>query len=134
MCNSKSILNPQKRDYLLLHKKQELTKIMKENGKLKTFICVDINFSLGSFISFSTFGSEENDIQVYAENNINVDRTLRSLNYLVRNTMCLHTHSIYLFYLPLDKSCISSHYSAFSVTTKRCHVPFNEKLECSSHV
>ncbi|RCH90239.1 hypothetical protein CU098_006029 [Rhizopus stolonifer] len=67
MCNSKSILNPQKRDYLLLHKKQELTKIMKENG---------------SFISFSTFGSEENDIQVYAENNINVDRTLRSLNYL----------------------------------------------------
>lgn len=35
MCNSKSILNSQKRDYLLLYKKQELTKIMKENGKYK---------------------------------------------------------------------------------------------------
>ncbi|KAG0741254.1 hypothetical protein G6F29_011316 [Rhizopus arrhizus] len=74
MCNSKSILNSQKRDYLLLYKKQELTKIMKENG---------------SFICFSTFGSEQNTVEVYAENYINVDRTLRSLNYLV------HVHVIY---------------------------------------
>lgn len=38
---------------------------------------------LGSYISFPTFGSEKSQIQVYAENNINVERTLRSLNYLV---------------------------------------------------
>lgn len=38
MCNSKSILNSQKRDYLLLYKKQELTKIMKENGKYKQML------------------------------------------------------------------------------------------------
>ncbi|RCH81734.1 hypothetical protein CU097_003708, partial [Rhizopus azygosporus] len=36
----------------------------------------------GSFISFSTFGSDQNNVQVYAENYINVERTLRSLNYL----------------------------------------------------
>lgn len=49
-------------------------------------------FILGSFISFSTFGSDQNNVQVYAENYINVERTLRSLNYLVRNTMCIFTH------------------------------------------
>lgn len=38
---------------------------------------------LGSFISFPAFGSEKSQIQVYAENNIHVERTLRSLNYLV---------------------------------------------------
>ncbi|KAI7897345.1 uncharacterized protein EV154DRAFT_409832 [Mucor mucedo] len=67
MCNSQSVLNPRKRDWLLLYKKQDLTKIMRDNG---------------SYISFSTFGSEKSQIQVYAENNINVERTLRSLNYL----------------------------------------------------
>ncbi|KAI9260836.1 hypothetical protein BY458DRAFT_516456 [Sporodiniella umbellata] len=67
MCNSKSILSPQKRDYLLLYKKQELAKMMRENG---------------SFIAFSQFGSKETHVQVYAENTIHVERTLRSLNYL----------------------------------------------------
>ncbi|CAO3614513.1 unnamed protein product [Mucor hiemalis] len=67
MCNSQSVLNPRKRDWLLLYKKQELTKIMRDNG---------------SFISFPAFGSEKSQIQVYAENNIHVERTLRSLNYL----------------------------------------------------
>lgn len=67
MCNTQSVLNPRKRDWLLLYKKQELTKIMRDNG---------------SFISFPAFGSEKSQIQVYAENNVHVERTLRSLNYL----------------------------------------------------
>ncbi|OBZ83916.1 hypothetical protein A0J61_08034 [Choanephora cucurbitarum] len=68
MCNSQSILNPRKRDWLLLYKKDELDKIMKDNG---------------SHIAFPPFGSESlSQIQVYAENNVNVERTLRSLNYL----------------------------------------------------
>jgi hypothetical protein len=40
---------------------------------------------LASFISFSNFGSDTmNQIEVFAENNINVERTLRFLNYLVK--------------------------------------------------
>ncbi|KAL7317550.1 hypothetical protein PS15m_003891 [Mucor circinelloides] len=68
MCNSQSILNPRKRDWLLLYKKEELTKLMRDNG---------------SFIAFPPFGSENsNQIQVFAENNINIERTLRTLNYM----------------------------------------------------
>jgi hypothetical protein len=33
MCNLQSVLNPRKRDWLLLYKKDELTKIMRDNGK-----------------------------------------------------------------------------------------------------
>ncbi|GAA5794865.1 hypothetical protein HPULCUR_000213 [Helicostylum pulchrum] len=51
----------------LLPQKKDVTKIMRDNG---------------SYIAFPTFGAENNQIQVYAENNINVERTLRSLNYL----------------------------------------------------
>ncbi|KAL9552658.1 hypothetical protein MBANPS3_003663 [Mucor bainieri] len=68
MCNSQSILNPRKRDWLLLYKRDELTKLMRDNG---------------SFIVFPPFGSEDaNQIQVFAENSINIERTLRTLNYL----------------------------------------------------
>ncbi|KAF1803255.1 hypothetical protein FB192DRAFT_1278003 [Mucor lusitanicus] len=68
MCNSQSILNPRKRDWLLLYKKEELTKLMRDNG---------------SFIEFPPFGSEDSSqIQVFAENSINIERTLRTLNYL----------------------------------------------------
>lgn len=41
-------------------------------------------FAIGSFIAFPALGSGSNTITVYAENRINVERTLRSLNYLVR--------------------------------------------------
>ncbi|KAI8638802.1 hypothetical protein BD408DRAFT_11304 [Parasitella parasitica] len=68
MCNSQSILNPRKRDWLLLYKKEELTKMMRDNG---------------SYIAFPPFGSENStQIQVFAENSINIERTLRTLNYL----------------------------------------------------
>ena len=37
MCNSQSILNPRKRDWLLMYKKEELTKLMRDNGKIERY-------------------------------------------------------------------------------------------------
>lgn len=45
---------------------------------------LNTTFAIGSFIAFPALGSGSNTITVYAENRINVERTLRSLNYLVR--------------------------------------------------
>ncbi|KAI8993396.1 hypothetical protein BDB01DRAFT_841410 [Pilobolus umbonatus] len=82
-CNLRSKLNTRKRDWLLIYQQEELTRIMRDNG---------------SFIVFPPFGSDKSDdIYVYAENNLDVERTLRSLNYLVsRSTSMLFQVVIYL--------------------------------------
>lgn len=42
-----------------------------------------INFLLGSFFLFPSLGSGSNSVSIYAENRINVERSIRLLNYLV---------------------------------------------------
>ncbi|CAO3626042.1 unnamed protein product [Cunninghamella blakesleeana] len=67
LCNKESRFNSRKIDWILLHKIDELKKILRDNG---------------SFIHFPPIGSGVNQIHVYAENKISIDRTLRLLNYL----------------------------------------------------
>jgi hypothetical protein len=64
-------------------------------GKKQSFCLIDVwllNYLylyLGSFIALPAIGSGNNTITVYAENRVNVERTLRSLNYLV----CMNNNS-----------------------------------------
>jgi hypothetical protein len=39
---------------------------------------------IGSFFSFPALGSGSNSVSVYAENRINVERSIRLLNHLVK--------------------------------------------------
>ncbi|KAI8371769.1 uncharacterized protein BYT42DRAFT_81246 [Radiomyces spectabilis] len=67
MYHKETMLHEQKIDWMLLHRRDELRKIMHDNG---------------SFIELPLVGSGENRIAVYAENRVNVERTLRALNFL----------------------------------------------------
>ncbi|CAO3682790.1 unnamed protein product [Rhizopus stolonifer] len=58
-------LSARKIDWLLLHRRDELRKIMHDNG---------------AYIMFPTIGSGKNKVTVYAENRVNAERTLRALN------------------------------------------------------
>ncbi|KAI8075266.1 hypothetical protein BC940DRAFT_287883 [Gongronella butleri] len=61
-------LNPRKLDLILLHRQTRLRTILHDNG---------------SFIHFPGIGSGASVIQVFAENKINLDRTIRLVNLLV---------------------------------------------------
>ncbi|KAI9303450.1 hypothetical protein BJ944DRAFT_289386 [Cunninghamella echinulata] len=67
MYHKDSIIKPTKLDWILRYQKDQLSKIMKDNG---------------SVIIFPALGSGCNTITVYAENRVNVERTFRLLNYL----------------------------------------------------
>ncbi|CEG62961.1 hypothetical protein RMATCC62417_00185 [Rhizopus microsporus] len=62
-----AVLHPRKLDWMLLHKRNDLRKIMRDNA---------------SFIHFPKMGTGSNLVTVYAENQVNVERTLRSLHHL----------------------------------------------------
>lgn len=62
------VLHPRKLDWMLLHKRNDIRKIMRDNG---------------SFVEFPKMGTKDNLITVFAENQVNVERTLRSLHFLV---------------------------------------------------
>ncbi|ORX43466.1 hypothetical protein DM01DRAFT_1340736 [Hesseltinella vesiculosa] len=61
-------LNPKKMDLILLHQQTRLKSILYDNG---------------SFVHFPSIGSGTSAIQVYAENSVNLDRTIRLLNLMV---------------------------------------------------
>ncbi|KAI8987276.1 hypothetical protein BDF20DRAFT_849164 [Mycotypha africana] len=67
MYHKDAILHPRKLDWMLLHRRNELRKIMRDNG---------------SFIAFPRMGTGSNLITVYAESRVNAERTLRSLHFL----------------------------------------------------
>ncbi|ORZ21442.1 hypothetical protein BCR42DRAFT_320769 [Absidia repens] len=60
-------LDARKLDWMQLHRRDELCQIMHDNG---------------SFISLPPLGSKLNTVTVYAENRVNAERTLRSINFL----------------------------------------------------
>lgn len=58
---------------------------------------------LGSFIAFPPIGSGSGTVTVYAENRVNAERTLRSLNFLVGSThKVYHVIHLTLFYIDLQ--------------------------------
>ncbi|KAI7873515.1 uncharacterized protein EV154DRAFT_396922, partial [Mucor mucedo] len=67
MYHKDSIMDARKIDWILLNKKTDLRKIMRDNG---------------SFFLFPSLGSGSNSVSIYAENRINVERSIRLLNYL----------------------------------------------------
>ncbi|KAG2224282.1 hypothetical protein INT45_012850 [Circinella minor] len=67
MYHKQSTMHPRKLDWILLHQQDQLRRILGDNG---------------SFVSFPALGSGSNTVTVYAENRINAERTLRSLNHL----------------------------------------------------
>ncbi|KAI8645403.1 hypothetical protein BD408DRAFT_459344 [Parasitella parasitica] len=62
-----SKMEPKKLDWILLNKRDELRKIMRDNG---------------SYFKFPLLGSGSNTVSIYAENRIYVERSIRLLNYL----------------------------------------------------
>lgn len=89
MYHKDSIMDPRKIDWLLLNKRTELRKIMRDNGKHSYSYNIPkelkIKFpTLGSYFIFPALGSGSNSLSIYAENRINVERSVRLLNYLVR--------------------------------------------------
>ncbi|KAI8883193.1 hypothetical protein K501DRAFT_219857 [Backusella circina FSU 941] len=66
MYHKDSVLYSRKIDWLLLHRQDELRKIMHDNG---------------AYIQFPQVGSGDNRIIVCAENRVNAERTLRALNF-----------------------------------------------------
>ncbi|KAF1801072.1 hypothetical protein V8B55DRAFT_1530031 [Mucor lusitanicus] len=67
MYHKDAVLHPRKLDWMLLHRRSDLRKIMRDNG---------------SFVSFPKMGSGGNLVTVYAESRVNAERTLRSLHFL----------------------------------------------------
>ncbi|KAI8145448.1 hypothetical protein BJV82DRAFT_535627 [Fennellomyces sp. T-0311] len=67
MYHKDAVLHSRKLDWMLLHRREELRKIMHDNG---------------SYIEFPPLGSGMRTVTVYAENRVNAERTLRSLNFL----------------------------------------------------
>lgn len=65
--HKEAILHPRKLDWLLLHRRDDLKKIMRDNG---------------AYIAFPKMSSGINLVTVYAENRVNAERTLRSLHTL----------------------------------------------------
>ncbi|CEP12772.1 hypothetical protein [Parasitella parasitica] len=66
MYHKDTALYARKIDWLLLHRRDELRKIMHDNG---------------AYIEFPRLGSGDNKVTVYAENRVNAERTLRALNF-----------------------------------------------------
>ncbi|KAI8364210.1 hypothetical protein BD560DRAFT_355137 [Blakeslea trispora] len=66
MYHKDTALYARKIDWLLLHRRDELRKIMHDNG---------------AYIEFPSLGSGDNRVTVYAENRVNAERTLRALNF-----------------------------------------------------
>ncbi|KAI8083823.1 hypothetical protein BDF21DRAFT_416700 [Thamnidium elegans] len=67
MYHKDAVLHPRKLDWMLLHRRTDLVKVMRDNG---------------SFLSFPKMGSRQNIVTVYAESRVNAERTLRSLHFL----------------------------------------------------
>ncbi|KAI9019443.1 hypothetical protein CLU79DRAFT_758842 [Phycomyces nitens] len=67
MYHKDTIMHARKLDWMLLHRRDELRTIMHDNG---------------SFIALPALGSGTGLVTVYAENRVNAERTLRSLNFL----------------------------------------------------
>ncbi|CAO3595653.1 unnamed protein product [Absidia cylindrospora] len=65
--HKESSFDPHKIDWILLHQQDQLKKLLRDNG---------------SFIHFPKIGAGTGIIQVYAENRINTERTLRLLNHM----------------------------------------------------
>ncbi|ORX54376.1 hypothetical protein DM01DRAFT_1407241 [Hesseltinella vesiculosa] len=57
----------EKLDWMLLHRKDELRKVMHDNG---------------SYVALPTLGSGDDRMHVYAENRVNAERTLRAVNFV----------------------------------------------------
>lgn len=68
MYHKDAVLHPRKLDWMLLHRRNDLRKVMRDNG---------------SFVAFPKMGSGGNLVTVYAESRVNAERTLRSLHFLV---------------------------------------------------
>ncbi|KAI8879815.1 hypothetical protein K501DRAFT_192731, partial [Backusella circina FSU 941] len=64
------IMDPKKLDWILIHCRQDIRKIMRDNG---------------SFFLFPSVGSGSNSVSIYAENRIYGERSTRLLNYLTHN-------------------------------------------------
>ncbi|KAI8060917.1 hypothetical protein BC940DRAFT_147834 [Gongronella butleri] len=60
-------MDPRKLDWMQLHRRDELAQVMHDNG---------------SFITLPPVGSNINTVTVFAENRVNAERTLRSINFL----------------------------------------------------
>ncbi|KAI8877452.1 hypothetical protein K501DRAFT_198199 [Backusella circina FSU 941] len=67
MYQKDAVLNPRKLDWMSLHCRNDLRKMMRDNG---------------SFIEFPKMGSGSNRVKVFAESRVNAERTLRSLHFL----------------------------------------------------
>jgi hypothetical protein len=84
-----AVLHPRKLDWMLLHKRNDIKKIMRDNA---------------SFIQFPKMGTESNQIIVYAENQVNVERTLRSLHFLVQKKILSEKKNVLISLLRLVES------------------------------
>ncbi|RUP12500.1 hypothetical protein BC936DRAFT_139809, partial [Jimgerdemannia flammicorona] len=84
MYHKDSVLQPRKLDWMLMHRRDELRTIMYDNG---------------SFLQFPPLGSGHNMVTVFAENRVNAERTLRSLNLLA-----CHFYEAYFYIQPRDGS------------------------------
>lgn len=92
---------------MLLHRRDELRKIMRDNGNTYTntyHVILLTCLQLGSFIAFPPIGSGSGTVTVYAENRVNAERTLRSLNFLVCSTLtqCTLWHIAHLIHIDLQ--------------------------------
>ncbi|KAI8096890.1 uncharacterized protein BX664DRAFT_257220 [Halteromyces radiatus] len=67
MYHKDTTLDARKLDWMQLHRRDELCQIMHDNG---------------SFIALPPLGTKSNTVTVYAENRVNAERTLRSINFL----------------------------------------------------
>lgn len=90
MYHKDAVLHPRKLDWMLLHRRNDLVKVMRDNG---------------SFVSFPKMGSRSNLVTVYAESRVNAERTLRSLHFLVspfyqanENVLSLNFFFLFLFF------------------------------------
>ena len=88
MYHKDTALYARKMDWLLLHRRDELRKIMHDNGNLELgflffffFFYLFTCLLLGAYIEFPAIGSGDNRVTVYAENRVNAERTLRALNF-----------------------------------------------------
>lgn len=67
MVQKDAVLHPRKLDWLLIHRKNDIRKIMRDNG---------------SFISFPKPSSGGNLVSVFSDSRVNAERTLRCLHFL----------------------------------------------------
>jgi hypothetical protein len=67
MYQKDAVLHPRKLDWMLIHRRNEIRKIMRDNG---------------SFVSFPKPSTGGNLVTVYAESRVNAERTLRCLHFL----------------------------------------------------